>query len=172
MLYYAGIGSRQTPNDVLEEMKSIAYQLAVQNWTLRSGFADGADMAFTEGADAANGEMEQYIPWVGFNNSPKKDDRFICLEPDEEQYAIAEYFHPNWKACSPAAKKLHARNVNQILGRDLDTPSKMVICWTPNGKAGGGTGQAIRIANYYEVPIFDLALAETRDKLNEFLLPF
>ena len=71
MLYYAGIGSRQTPTDVLEEMKSIAYQLAVQNWTLRSGFADGADMAFTEGADAANGEMEQYIPWVGFNNSPK-----------------------------------------------------------------------------------------------------
>lgn len=172
MLYYAGIGSRQTPVDVLEEMKSIAYQLAQQNWTLRSGFAGGADMAFTEGADAIDGGMEQYIPWSGFNNAPRNDDRFICLEPSKEQLDIAEYFHPAWNKCSPAAKKLHARNVNQILGKDLDTPSKMVICWTPNGKAGGGTGQAIRIAQYYSVPIFDLALVETRDKLNEFLLPF
>ena len=171
-MLYCGIGSRQTPTDVLEEMKSIAYQLAVQNWTLRSGFADGADMAFTEGADAANGEMEQYIPWKGFNNAPINDSRFIIPEPSEDQYAIAEYFHSAWDKCSAGAKKLHARNVNQILGRDLDTSAKMVICWTPNGKSGGGTGQAIRIAQYYDVPVFDLALAETRDKLNEFLLPF
>jgi hypothetical protein len=33
---YAGIGSRSTPNDILELMKEIAFRLAREGWTLRS----------------------------------------------------------------------------------------------------------------------------------------
>jgi len=29
------------------------------------------------------------------------------------------------------------------------------LCWTKNGKSSGGTGQAIRIANDYKIPVFD-----------------
>ena len=41
MKFYSGIGSRETPQDIMELMTSIAAQLARQHWTLRSGGADG-----------------------------------------------------------------------------------------------------------------------------------
>jgi hypothetical protein len=34
----------------------------------------------------------------------------------------------------------------------------MVICYTPNGQGGGGTGQAIRIARDHGIEIHDLGL--------------
>lgn len=158
MLYYAGIGSRQTPTDTQWLMGRIANKLQ-EKWTLRSGGADGADMAFFYGIDDKNQNAEIYLPWVGFNNCPtsKQDSRFGHIEPSAAQLEIAEKFHPNWAACTRGARAMHARNVLQILGHDLNTPSDMVICWTPNANQGGGTGQAIRIANSLGIPVFDLA---------------
>ncbi len=49
-----------------------------------------------------------------------------------------------------------ARNCHQVLGCDLRTPSDFIICWTKNGKGLGGTGQALRIAKEYNIPIFDI----------------
>jgi hypothetical protein len=49
-----------------------------------------------------------------------------------------------------------ARNSFQVLGEDLETPATCVICWTPGGKGDGGTGQALRIARHYDVPIIDI----------------
>ena len=41
--------------------------------------------------------------------------------------------------------------------------SKFVICWTKNGKGTGGTGQAIRIAKGFGIPVFDLAIKDLTD---------
>jgi hypothetical protein len=69
-------------------------------------------------------------------------------------------FHPRWHVVSPGAKKLLKRNTFQVLGRDLVTPSKFICCWTKNGKDNGGTGQTLCIAQYYDVPIFNLYYPE------------
>lgn len=167
-LFYAGIGSRQTPPDVLQMMCSIGEQLA-PNWIVRSGFADGADKAFCLGAEEANGQMQIFLPWKGFNGAPDNDPRFLLIEPSEEAERLAAQFHPNWNACSRGAKALHIRNCYQVLGPDLNTPSEMVICWTPKGAGTGGTGQAIRIANEFKVPVFDLAIDLHRTLLCEYV---
>ena len=62
-----------------------------------------------------------------------------------------------------------ARNSYQVLGRNLDDPVEFVICWTPGGSGSGGTGQAIRIAKDYQIPVFDLGSPETKLRLEEFL---
>lgn len=168
MLYYAGIGSRQTPDDVLDQMASIAKQLA-DKWTLRSGFAKGADQAFAYGVERANGEMMNYLPWEGYNGAPHNDDRFMLIKPTEQMAAIAAEHHPAWRACSDAARLMHTRNVAQVLGHDLVAHSKMVICWTPNGSGSGGTGQAIRIARAYGIPVFDLAIEAHKQMLCDYV---
>lgn len=174
MKIYAGIGSRETPPEVLEWMETLGYELALAGWTLRSGFADGADNAFARGAETGNGAMELYVPWPGFNDAPTDHPAIICsqdlpLEIQNHMHDIAEAFHPNWTACSPAAKKLHSRNVPQIIGSDLNTAVACVICWTPGGKHGGGTGQAIRIAKNLKIPIFDLFHERDRENLVTFV---
>jgi hypothetical protein len=74
--------------------------------------------------------------------------------PEAFEYAAA--IHPNWMACSDAAKKLHARNIHQVLGRDMATPVLFVVCWTPFGDAVGGTRTAIYCAHDHEIPIFNM----------------
>ena len=128
MKYYAGIGSRETPADVLYAMGAIAVRLSYKGWTLRSGGAPGADSAFAQGAwDAftegdGDGRMltrpEIYLPWLGFESIGNAR----LVNPQPETFSIAEQFHPAWDRLSQGAKRLHARNVHQILGPDVTTP--------------------------------------------------
>ena len=45
------------------------------------------------------------------------------------------------------------RNVFQVLGADLKTPTEFIICWTDKY---GGTQQALRIAKSFSIPVFNL----------------
>ena len=60
---FAGIGSRSTPDHVLQAMRKVAHRLAEMGYTLLSGGAAGADSAFEEGCF---GRKEIYLPWTGF----------------------------------------------------------------------------------------------------------
>lgn len=157
-LIYTGIGSRETPIEIRKTMTELAQRLS-KNWTLRSGYADGADKAFSDGC---TGKMEIYLPWPGFNQAPKNDPSFVALDYLPISMIIAatslsSSMHHNWSACSLGAKKMHIRNVFQVLGRDMKIQTNCVICWTKAGRGVGGTGQAIRIARKLKIPMFDLA---------------
>ena len=152
MKFYTGIGSRATPDDICELMTKVAAKLSRDHWTLRSGGADGADLAFEKGA--ANKEI--FLPWKGFNGNESP-----LYNTKKEAFDIAEKAHPNWPACRQAVKKLHARNVHQVLGQDLKAPSQFVVCWTPNAELVGGTRTALVLAQENDIPIFNLALPET-----------
>lgn len=142
MKIYAGIGSRKTPEPILGIMRMIANALAHKGYTVRSGHAMGADVAFETAAAYAGGLTEIYRP---------HDVRLEWME-------YASYFHPNWSACSHDAKLLHARNSAIVLGPNLNDPVEFIVCWTPAGAITGGTGQALRIAAKHKIPVYNLAL--------------
>lgn len=156
--YYAGIGSRKTPDDILEMMTKIAEGLS-RNYILRSGAADGADSAFEKGA---GNKKISYIPWPGFNGSKEE---YITVST--AALKMAGEFHPGWMYLSYPVKKLHARNCYQVLGEDLETPADFVICWTPGGEEVGGTAQAIRIAKANGIKVFNLAIEKDFKFWNE-----
>lgn len=120
---------------------------------LRSGGAPGADTAFESGVVAGGGRCEVYLPWKGFQD---RHNAFLT-EPTELAMEMAERFHPRWSYLKQGAKKLHARNVHQVLGAKCDDPVDLVVCWTKDAKGGGGTGQALRIAQHHDIEIWDLA---------------
>ncbi len=149
--HYTGIGSRETPGHILIKMKGIARELRAMKFTLRSGGAPGADTAFEEGAGDS---IDLFIPWPGFNGHK---EGFVLRGLEYRKVArFASQYHPAWHHCTPRIRELHARNTLQVLGRDLASPSKFVVCWTKDGKFSGGTGQALRIAHDYHIPIFNL----------------
>lgn len=169
MKFYAGIGSRETPQEILNYFIKLGKYFAKQGLVLRSGGAQGADKAFEVGCDSVSGQKEIYLPWKGFEGSSSS-----LIVSDPNAFKIAEAFHPYWRNLSVGTKKLQARNSHQVLGWDLETPSSFVVCWTVNGTGSGGTGQAIRIANEYNVPIFDVGgyknLDEIKIELKKFLI--
>lgn len=157
--YYTGVGSRETPPEILTLMTRVAYQLAKEGWVLRSGAADGADAAFERGALDAGGEVEIYLPWPGFNGHTSRLCRVTA--PAREMAATV---HPAWGYLKDSAKSLHARNCYQVLGAELNTPSEFLMCWTRDGcvteatrnRNTGGTGTAIVLAERNGVPRFNL----------------
>ena len=169
---YAGIGSRRTPTGVLAQMQHIAAALAANGWTMRSGHAPGADQAFEAGAQTA---AEIFLPWASFESAHPPVAAVVRTAPKEAAYEIAAQYHPGWRHLKRGARALMARNVHQILGWDLASPVKMVICWTPDGsldgkgKDTGGTGQALRIATDHEIEVFNLAHEAHAARLTQWL---
>lgn len=153
-LTYAGIGSRRTPPEVLELMTKIGRRLAQRGWLLRSGGAVGADQAFFKGAWSVRGATEIYLPWPGYEG---QREGVALYRPHPEAFRIAEQFHPAWGKLTEGGKKLHARNVHIVLGCDLSSPVRFIVCWTPGGKLSGGTAQALRIGQALNIPIVNLA---------------
>jgi hypothetical protein len=139
---YAGIGSRETPPNILLEMTEIAKQLD-SKYTLRSGGAEGADKAFEAGA--VNKQIF----------SPKD---FI---PDWAFKVVGELVaEQNWGVTldkmKPFVQRLIARNMMIMLGSNGDEPVKFVVCWTPDGKVVGGTAWALRLAAKRHIQIYNL----------------
>lgn len=173
-LIYSGVGSRETPQHIQNTMRTVAAELGARGWLLRSGHAEGADIAFEMGAK--DHPKEIYLPWQGFNGGRAGAGGIdgtidpATLSSYKQAVAYAEYFHPAWEKCSQGARALHTRNVYQILGQNLDTPVECVVCWTKDGKASGGTGQALRLAEYLEIPIFNLHDPAQLDKLATYVL--
>lgn len=165
-LYYTGVGSRQTPPHILELMTKIARHLSEKGYILRSGHAEGADRAFEKGA---GGKAIIYLPWPSFGQKPYKDDPGmpvlgtpVCNEAIwDNYYSILQTLGTRGDAYG-AVKKLHGRNVAQVLGHDPQKPepSKILFYWAPKDSQGnptGGTRTAVALAIYYNIPTIDLS---------------
>lgn len=161
MKIYTGIGSRNTPPDILDIMFELAAKLASEGYVLRSGGAQGADDAFEQGAVTGG--------------SPT--DIFYAYDATPDAMAMAAKYHPAWGVCNSYAQKLHGRNSFQVLGRDLQTPFSFIVCWTPDGciahadrsRKTGGTDTAISIAAEHGIPIFNLQRPEHLDRILKYL---
>ena len=173
-MWYAGVGSRETPSEILELMTKIAMGLEKGNYFLRSGGAAGADSAFEKGIlDSTHKSI--YLPYKGFNyNNSNK-----YAEPSVGALDWAKKVHPYFDNLGDFARKAHARNAHQVLGDNLDDPVKFVICWTPDGAEHmnechstditGGTRTAIVIAEMNNVPVFNLARPDAVTRLRAFV---
>lgn len=175
---YTGIGSRVTPEGVLNLMREFGRTLPQIGLVLRSGHADGADMAFEYGCDLAIKEdpsvkKEIYLPWKGFNGSPSK---LYDVPRAAIEYA-ADVYGPAWQFVSHATRLFMGRNIQQVLGKNLDEQSAFVLCWTPDGcrsaaerkKKTGGTGQAIACASELNIPVFNLQIEGENYRFLRFL---
>ncbi len=116
MEYITVIGSRKiTPE---EEMTLILFGRVFQQlgFTLRSGGAGGADNTVTH-----YHRVEIFIPWNGFNNLHHDGERIFSLDklPDVP-LAIKkmESIHPAADKLTQGARKLHTRNIYQVIGKN------------------------------------------------------
>lgn len=172
--YYAGIGSRVLDDNMKPIIVALAEQLATECWILRSGAAHGCDELFEQGCDKVSTKQKQiFLPWKQFNQHDSE-----WYDPPEKAFDVAKQYHPAWKNLKEVSKKFMARNTQQVLGPKLDEPCSFVVCWTLDGcehgddttEHTGGTGQAIRVASSYNIPIFNLKNPNTIQRLFDFLV--
>lgn len=171
---YTGIGSRKTPPAILAYMIQLARHLRLHHsGHVYSGSAPGADSAFELGAKESG---TYFLPYAGaFHRRnldyypQRKDIPSSCYmvrgeHPEARKIAERYYNGPPFVTLKPSAQALHTRNVCQILGSDCQTPVQFVVCYTPDGATqlseftplSGGTRTAIRLAELYSIPVWNL----------------
>jgi len=163
-VYYAGIGSRKTPEPKLKWMRIYGSVLADLGLTLRSGAAPGGDTAWEEGCDRQEGKKEIFLPWKNFQKHPS-----TMTEIPEIAFEVgADIYGSAWQYLKRPVKMLMARDIQQVGGTHLDSPVAFVACWTPDGcesrsertRKTGGTGQAIAYASELGIPVFNFCNGE------------
>lgn len=197
-MFYTGVGSRETPDNILGVMEDAACRLAGLGYVLRSGKAGGADAAFQLGVqkhckilDNENPKVysarlaEIYIPWKTFKVVEGLEDwwdipldylNFILPDQIEARNQLLSEIHPNYGALlkKRGAFALHSRNIHQVVGANVldPKPSKFCLYYAKEDSQGnpkGGTASAVNLSKRYGVKTLNLLHAENRDKLEVFL---
>ena len=161
-----GVGSRQTPESVCTLFEEMGKEAREREWWVRSGHAEGADYAFEKGA------LEHcivYLPWVGFNREKPVLGTAASPPLRDEVLKIVYKHEPYAKDLSDGVKLIKSRNVYQVLGVDLKTPSDVVVCWTEEGEVIGGTGLAIKIAQANKIPVVNVGNPKTSKNFNNIM---
>lgn len=183
---YAGVGSRDTPQDMLDLMYRMAKVLCDLGWIGNSGEAPGADWYFHQGAKASSnygpGAFNAIIPWNGFKSQNEvkvyqHEGNNIYVMPRRRSKraemlgigARGTYAGLN----TPGKIALHSRNAMQVLGMDLMSPVKFLICWAKpvgnKGKVSGGTNTAVALALHFGIDVINLATPNGLNRAMTFL---
>lgn len=165
---YSGIGGVDTPIEICALFNKVAMRLSQKGCVLRSGGDLGGDAAFESGALF----KEIYLPYPNYNSN--KSQRSAVSKKSIE---IARENHPAWHRCSEFAKKYHSRSVNIVLGEDLQSPAKFLLCWSPDGvvrremisSKTGLARVAISLAMKHEIPILNAGNSSHADLLRKIL---
>lgn len=181
----AVIGSRETDQATMHEMYMVL--LRGLNMLGRRGITfEWLSGGCWKGPDQLQFEMARQwrntvvIDPQGKAMDMKPDGRFICYLPDEKKLAwlsklhpnvefriiaqdgryrdIVEKLHPNPTALKEFAWNLHGRNLNIIMGDQLDTPVDAVYFSAPLNKHGeptGGTAMGVKYAKQCGIPCYN-----------------
>jgi hypothetical protein len=156
-VFYTGAGSHIISEILPSKLRNatiIAGNLEELGLVLRTGDAEGFDNAFRKGVKQKENKV------IYDKNTWKSVDVGLW----EKAVEIALRDHPA-RSKAMSYINLLGRNAFQVLGDDLESPSRFLICWTKNGKDVGGTGTTMRIAMHYNVPIFNLRILSAKEIL-------
>lgn len=189
----AGIGSRRLTFASSKRQMYFACCIVFAGFKEHSGGADLSDTSHELGARIAYdamclldpslppGEysrvMSIFLPWAGFNGRKEGPSAGYLVHCPPEAMNLTAPFHPGWQHLTEPARKMMSRNMLQVLSEDLRSPVKFVMCETPDGaftasmtsSKTGGTGQAIRIADKYGVPVYNLQHPAHREKVDKWI---
>lgn len=164
MKYITIVGSRKTPIEIVNIYKQIFSCFDKNEFIFRSGNALGFDQVIS---DFPTANKEIYLPYKTFGPKLNIFENTYVPKTQFNNYQdavnLVRKLHPN-KNLSDMNMQYLARDVYQVLGKDLNTPSDIVYCWTEDGVNNvsnitfktGGTAMVIRVAEVYKIPVINL----------------
>lgn len=172
---FTGVGSRRTTRVAEDELGDVVKVLS-RRFALLTCTGDAS-----EGGDKVvwNNALEGHRIRFGPVGRSSYSLHTQVVPPDTEAYSLAvsivSKLHPAWRFLKQEHRELHIRNVFQVMGATVSRPSEFLLCWTPDGaeektsKKTGGTGTAIRIANHFGIPVFNMQNEDCIERLGEYL---
>lgn len=159
-------------------LHKLCYRLAELGIQFTSGLCkDGLDaiaqIEYSRAVDnhkAFLSQFEVYVYNIKAVHKSKLPNKHLAtpmnMSIKKQLYDIASKLVSHWNNCDDYARSQHARNIHQILGYNLDEPVNAVITWCVTDNYGtpiGGTATAIKLAQQYNIPVFNFYGANRAD---------
>lgn len=162
------VGSRKTPESVLEVMRYVGKGFSDMGIQGISGDAIGADQAWME--YYGDNKILLTVDKTGPNRIRWCD---LSNESRIKSVIHARTLVSNFDEREDYVQKLLARDVQQILGLDCIEPVDAVFFWAPerNGRVKGGTRVAVHLARRLGIPTYNLLDTKIYDRLRERFVP-
>lgn len=170
--FVTGVGSRDISIDEYDLLFDIIYHIAGLGYVLRSGDASGSDnacqlgylQAYKDGFIGA--PYEAYVAWNSWRANPRTKLSWLIYPGQLRDWRRAEltmnWIHPAANKLRRGGRALHTRNIFQVLGLDLNTPSTGLVCCADadrNGVPKGGTRTAWVMARRRDIPCLNIRYA-------------
>lgn len=167
------VGSRETVKGDVQKVWVVTGLLNRLGYDGRSGGAPGMDEEWAINMDFC----QRILPNDGFQGFYHDGHGILALDYaplniHNKAASIAEQHHGYWDNLKDWHKKAHTRNAMQVLGANLDDPSKLTIYAafeTKHGKVSGGTSTAVEISRSYGVPTYNIRDEKQYEALLAFL---
>ena len=163
------ITGNETPPPMVEQaLRRIVPELEKRGYVIRSGGMKGVENAVEEMAR----NVEVHLPWKGFDG---KESKFTYTSDEAKEFA--KRHHPMWDQAKPVIQTFCAKNVRLVLGKDLKSPTQILIIWSEDGAETtrertaktGLTGVALSVAAELRIPIFNLQRPDAEQRLMQYL---
>lgn len=161
-------GNETPPPVVLQTLQRLVPELEKRGYVIRSGGMKGMENAVEE----LSRNIELHLPWKGFDG---KESKFTYTS--EEAKEFAKRYHPAWDQAKPVVQTFCAKNVRLMLGKDLKSPTQILIIWSEDGveharertAKTGLTGVAVALASELRIPTFNLQRPDAEQRLMQYL---
>jgi len=153
---YTVITDHRASYKAMRILESISEALAPLKFKLRSGASGSGEVAAERGANRAQGAVEIYLPWAGYNRHTSP-----LYQIPEDAFRISADLEPNWLHIGRNPRKFMARSAMQLFGKRLSQPSLFLLCWTPGGSGEGELSHAIQLAKTRGIPVLDIGIFDS-----------
>lgn len=165
---YAVVGNREFPTDLMPKLTSIVKKLDSLGYTARTGSMKGLDICVEE----LTSNVELQLPWKNFND---KESKNTFSSP--EILALAKSFQPGFDELSLPIKGFLAKNVRVLLGSKGISRAIFLLCHSEDGvdsarhvsSRTASVGHAIKIADKFNIPVFNLKNPNVEEQLMSYL---
>jgi hypothetical protein len=165
MEYVGIVGTRDLPIEEIQLIEDIVAYAMNKGYGICSGGAEGVDQLAINEANWIDPKRVLICkPWAKFNKTMEKEGNEVLIYENTKDFyewtVSVDKFHPNPKALNKYERMLMARNYGIICHS-----SYIVARPRLGGNNPGGTGQTMRIAKFYNIPVIDLTKNEGMNKI-------
>lgn len=165
---YAVVGNKEFPTDLIPKLTSIVKKLDSLGYTARTGSMKGLDVLVEE----MTTNVELQLPWKNFND---KESKNTFSSP--EILAIAKSLQPGFDDLALPIKGFLAKNVRVLLGSKGISRAVFLLCHSEDGvdtarqvtSRTASAGHAIKVADKFNIPVFNLKNANVEEQLMSYL---
>lgn len=166
--YYTSTCSSKTPSEAQRLFKELSAKLSSLEYVCRTGDALGCDTV--DSKDYEIYRADKSIKSTTLLNTKVPD--YIWRDARD----LAIQLHPGFTKLSDDNQTSYIQNLLQVTGIKKKL-SSFVICWTEDGaqdslsvsKKTGRVGWVIKVAEVYNIPVYNLRNQETLDRLTKWL---